>query len=90
VRRICIIQGHPTPGEKHFGHALARAYAPGAAAAGHEVKTIRVADLEFPILRSKQDWDAGRVPPAIVKAQEAIGWAQHLCIIHPLDRCQLC
>ena len=84
VRRICIIQGHPTPGEKHFGHALARAYAQGAADAGHEVKTIRVADLEFPILRSKQDWDEGQVPPAIRKAQEAIGWAQHLCIIHPL------
>jgi putative NADPH-quinone reductase len=84
VRRIRIIQGHPTPGERHFGHALARAYAQGATAAGHEVKTIRVADLEFPILRSKQDWDEGQVPPAIRKAQEAIGWAQHLCSIHPL------
>lgn len=24
------------------------------------------------------------MPPAILKAQEAIGWVQHLCIIHPL------
>jgi putative NADPH-quinone reductase len=84
VRKICIIQGHPTPGDKHFGQALARAYAQAAAAAGHEVETIQVADLEFPILRSKLDWDAGEVPAVIGKAQAAIGWAQHLLIIHPL------
>jgi len=27
---------------------------------GHEVRTIVVADLDFPILRSKQDWDIGQ------------------------------
>jgi len=36
------------------------------------------------VLRSKQDWDAGQVPPAIAGAQETIRWAQHLVIIYPL------
>jgi len=43
-----------------------------------------VAELDFPVLRSKQDWDAGQVPPAIAGAQETIRWAQHLVIIYPL------
>ena len=84
MTRICIVQGHPTSGDAHFCHALARAYAEGAANAGHEVKTITVADLDFPVLRSKQDWDSGQAPPAIAAAQESIRWAQHLLIVHPL------
>jgi putative NADPH-quinone reductase len=82
--RICIIQGHPTSGEGHFCHALARAYAEGAAKARHEVKIIIVADLDFPVLRTKADWDSGQAPAAIAAAQESIRWAQHLLIIHPL------
>jgi putative NADPH-quinone reductase len=84
MSRICIVQGHPTPGSGHFCHALARAYAEGAVAAGHEIRTIAVAELDFPILRSKQDWDAGQTPLAISAAQNSIRWAQHLVIIHPL------
>ena len=84
MTRICIIQGHPTSGDAHFCHALARAYAEGAASAGHEVKTIIVAELDFPILRSKQDWHSGQAAPAIAAAQATIRWAQHLLIIHPL------
>src|SRR5262245_13697105 len=84
MTRISIIKGQPTGGFQHFGHALAQAYAQAALAAGHEVQSIAVADLDFPILRSKQEWDEGPAPAAIAKAQEVIGWAQHLLIIHPL------
>ena len=84
MSRICVVQGHPAPGSGHFCHALARAYAEGAIAAGHEIRTIAVAELDFPILRSKQDWDAGQAPLAISAAQDSIRWAQHLVIIHPL------
>jgi putative NADPH-quinone reductase len=82
--RICIIQGHPSAGAGHFCHALASAYSDGATRARHEVRIISVAELDFPVLRSKQDWDAGQVPPAIAGAQETIRWAQHLVIIYPL------
>lgn len=38
--RFTIVQGHPDPAGGHYGHALAQAYASGAEAAGHEVRTI--------------------------------------------------
>jgi putative NADPH-quinone reductase len=84
MTRVCILQGHPTPGGGHFCHALADAYAEGAASAGHEVERIAVAELDFPLLRSKQDWDSGQAPPAIAAAQKAIRWSEHIVIIHPL------
>jgi putative NADPH-quinone reductase len=82
--RIAIIQGHPDPQGGHFGHALAEAYAQGAAEAGHEVKRIEVAKLEFPILRTKLEWESGAVSPPIRQSQEAIAWANHLVILYPL------
>lgn len=83
-RRILIIQGHPDPESAHFGHALARAYAQGAEAGGHEVRQIDIAQLDFPLLRSKAEWDAGPVPPSLVPAQQAIQWAEHIVIVFPL------
>lgn len=82
--RICIIQGHPTRGGGHFCHAMADAYSQGAGAAGHEVRTLSVAEMAFPVLRSKEDWDKSAAPAAIVNAQQTISWAEHLVIIHPL------
>lgn len=50
ARRIVILQGHPDPQGSHFGHALAEAYTQGAQKAGHEVRMIAVARLDFPLL----------------------------------------
>lgn len=83
-KRIVIIQGHPDAESSHFGTALERAYHEGAEAADHEVRVIRVAALDFPLLRSKQDFEQGQVPPAIAEAQEAIHWCSHLVIVFPL------
>lgn len=82
--RIVIIQGHPDRTVRHFGHALADAYADGALSRGREVRFIDVADLHFPILRSKEEWDAGNCPAELLPAQESIRWANHLFIIYPL------
>lgn len=84
TRHITVIQGHPDPIGKHFGHALADAYSQAADEAGHEVKHIEVAKLDFALLRTKEDWDHGTPPPAIRAAQEAIAWAEHLVIVYPL------
>lgn len=83
-RRIAIVQGHPDTAGKHYCHALAAAYADGAGAAGHEVRTIDVAAAAFDVLRSQADWQDGNVPPDVKAAQETIGWANHLVIIYPL------
>ena len=85
AKRITIIQGNPDPTGEHFGRALAQAYARGAEAAGHEVKLIEVAGLDFPWLRSKSEWEqATTTPGAIRDAQAAIAWADHLFIVYPL------
>jgi putative NADPH-quinone reductase len=84
ARHIVIIQGHPDAGRAHFGQALADAYAAGAGQAGHEVRTIVVATLDFPVLRSKTDWEAGTPSQAVGESQETIRWADHLLIVYPL------
>src|SRR6185295_13371252 len=83
-RRILILQGHPDTTERHLGHALAKAYAEGAREAGHELRTIDVAALEFPLLRSAQAWEHEPVPPSLAQAQADIAWAEHLLLLYPL------
>lgn len=83
-KRIVIVQGHPDAAEQHLCHALAEQYAAGAREAGHAVATIPVAELEFPLLRSKQEWDQTAPPPDIQEAQEQIRLADHLLIVYPL------
>lgn len=84
AKRIAIIQGHPDAGARHFGHALADEYAKGAEDGGHDVMRIDVATLDFPLLRTKEDFEKGNPPDSIKVAQEAIKWADHLVILYPL------
>lgn len=83
-RRILIIQGHPDPAGGHFCHALAESYLEGAATAGHEMRRIDVATIDFPLLRTAADWNKGKVPASLEEAQRAIVWAEHLLFIFPL------
>jgi len=83
-RRILLIQGHPDPAGGHLCHELAAAYERGARSAGHQVRTIDVAQLEFPLLRSNRDWEEGPVPPSIAAAQQDLLWAQHVVLFFPL------
>jgi len=83
-RRIVIIQGHPDPAGGHFCHALADAYATGAQGAGHEVRLITVADLDFPLLRTEAEFKDDSAPDEIKEAQDDIKWADHLVIVYPL------
>jgi len=82
--RIAIIQAHPDPAGGHLCHALAEAYADGAREAGHELRFIDVAQLEFPLLRSQKDWLEGEVPASLRPAQDVIHWAGHLVFFFPL------
>lgn len=83
-KRVVIIQGHPDASARHFGHALADEYAKGCEDAGHEVKRIEVAKLDFPLLRTKEEFEQGILPDSIRQAQDAIKWADHLVVIYPL------
>ncbi len=83
-KRITLIQGHPDGQSRHFCHALADEYAKGCADGGHEVRRIEVARLEFPLLRTKEEFERGLPPESIALAQDAIRWADHLVIVYPL------
>lgn len=83
-KRILIVQGHPDASQPHFGHALAETYGNSALAGAHEVRRIDVSALDFPLLRSKAQWEAGKLPACLASAQQGIQWANHLVIFFPL------
>ena len=60
-RKILLIQGHPDNAQRHLCHGLEGAYAEGARTAGHAVRCVDVATLDFPLLRSQQEWELGSV-----------------------------
>ena len=84
AKRIAVIIGHPDPRPGRFCRALAEAYAEGARRGGHEVRTVDVAGIDFPVLRTKDDWETGPLPENLRGAQDAIGWAEHIVLIFPL------
>ncbi|MFQ6184772.1 NAD(P)H-dependent oxidoreductase [Sinorhizobium meliloti] len=84
TRHIAIVQGHPDPAGQHLLHAMAEAYAEAAAAAGHEVRRIDVAKLEFPLLRTQEDFETGALPPDLEHAREDMRWAEHWVFLLPL------
>lgn len=83
-RRIAIIEGHPDLSPERLCRALARAYAKGAESAGHEVRVIDVAALDFPLLRSQAEFERGEPPPAIRSAQAILRWSEHWVLVYPL------
>lgn len=84
AQRILLIQGHPDSAAPHLCHALAQAYAEGATAAGHEVREVDVARIDFALLRSQHEWELGLLPASLRPAQESIRWAQHIVLFFPL------
>ena len=83
-RRIAIIQGHPDPAGHHLLHAMADAYAEGAVAAGHELRRIEVAKLDFALLRTQVEFETGALPSTLVQSREDMRWAQHWVFLFPL------
>jgi len=83
-RRILVIDGHPDARAGRFVHALATAYAEGARAAGHEVQSVSVAELDFPLLRTADEFERGALPPALRESQARIAWCEHLVLLYPL------
>jgi putative NADPH-quinone reductase len=83
-RKVLIIQGHPDASAIHLCHVLADQYAAGAREAGFDVHELSIAAIDFPILRSKRDFDSSPLPPALKPVHEAIMAADHIVLIFPL------
>jgi putative NADPH-quinone reductase len=84
AKRIVIIDGHPDPYGRRLCHRLAEAYASGAANSGHEIRRIDIRSLEYPLLRTRENFDHSTPPKNIAAAQVSIMWANHIVIIYPL------
>lgn len=83
-KHILIVQGHPHSGGRHLCHALADSYEFGAREAGFKVDTLDVGALDFPILRSAEEWTDDDAPEGLRDAQQQILNADHLVFIYPL------
>lgn len=80
--RILVLDAHPN--DDSFCRALGQAYERGALAGGAEIRRTVLAHLSFdPILhhgfQKRMDLE-----PDLLKAQEAILWADHLVVVHPV------
>lgn len=84
MTRILIVQAHPDASAPHLCHGLAAAYAQGAQQGGSEVRTVEIAKLQFPLLRSEHEWEHEPLPAGLQQAQQDIAWAQHIVFFFPL------
>src|SRR5579863_126637 len=82
--KIAIVVGHPDPSEERLNRALADSYAQASVQAGNEVRRIDVARLEFPVIRTYDDFYHGSAPAGIARAQADIAWADHIVFFFPL------
>jgi putative NADPH-quinone reductase len=84
MRKILVIEGHPDGSPERLNHALADAYADAAQEAGNEVRRVRVAELDFPLLRTLDDFEHGTPVAAIASVQDDVTWADHYVLVFPL------
>jgi len=81
-RRILVLVGNPAP--ESFDDALAEAYAAGAAAAGADVRLLRLRELAFdPILHDGYR-RVQELEPDLRRAQDEIVGAGHLVFVYPV------
>lgn len=83
-RRILIVQGHPDPLPTRLCRVLADHYEDGARAAGHDVRKIDVAAIDFPLIRSSPQFYAADVPDPIAAAQADVEWCDHIVMVFPV------
>jgi putative NADPH-quinone reductase len=83
-RRILVITAHPDPAPERLCRVLAGAYATAAEQAGHEVRRLDIATLDFPLLRTAEQFEKGAVPETLRDASQSILWAEHLVFVFPL------
>ncbi len=81
-KRILLILGHPS--DDSFCGAIAERYREAASGAGHEVRLLRLGELDFdPVLRNGYNREQP-LEPDLLQAQQAIAWADHLALVFPV------
>ncbi len=83
-KQILVINGHPHADGEHLCHTLADSYVQAARGAGHDVRQLAVAKIDFPLLRDPEDFEHGTPPAVIADVQGEVRWAEHLVLVFPL------
>jgi NAD(P)H dehydrogenase (quinone) len=82
MRTVMVVVGHPQ--QNTFCEALGKAYAEGAAGAGHEAKLFLLSQMRFdPILREGYRQEQP-LEPELKDAYAALSACDHLVIVFPL------
>jgi len=79
-----VLIAHPDPEPERLCRRLANAYVEGAHSAGHNIRVRDLARIEFPLLRTAEEFSSGKVPAELKDAAEDLKWAEHILIIFPL------
>ena len=48
------------------------------------IHRVNLAELDFPVLATRQDWESETPCAAILAVQDELAWAEHLVLIYPL------
>ncbi|MCF6303070.1 MAG: NAD(P)H-dependent oxidoreductase, partial [Devosiaceae bacterium] len=81
-KRILLLNGHPVA--KSFIEQICVSYQVGAKEAGHDLRIMNVAEMDFDI-----DLDTGHrakkaLEPGLIEFQNNLGWCDHFVLAHPL------
>jgi len=80
-KNILVVSGHPNPDS--FCSAMSRAYGEGAKSAGSDVRFIDLSEISFEPNLKYGYRKRTELEPALIEAQEAIRWADHLVFVYP-------
>lgn len=79
-RKVLSILGHPRSAS--LCGSLSDAYLAGAAAAGADIRSIRIGDLQFNY-GTPVDFDHISLEPDLERVQESLRWADHIALVYP-------
>ncbi len=81
MKKILVIVGHPR--RKSLSYSIADKYSSSARKAGHEVRTLNLAEMKFDAILHDDYKRTENLESDLVKAKENIKWADHLVFIYP-------
>ena len=82
MSKIMIVVGHPQ--RTTFCEALGRAYAKGAASAGHDAKLFILSDMNFDAILHDSNRKAQPLEPDLRRAYKSLASSDHVVLIFPL------